>query len=68
MAAVQNLSAIVNQQGGHVLGICPPPSSTLADYVQAFVRYESQEKKTHDEGNPAPDVLTSLAQAFSCGN
>jgi len=66
MTAVQNMSAVVNQRGERVLGICPPPSSTLADYVQAFVRYESQNKKTRDEDNPAPDVLTSLAKEYSC--
>jgi hypothetical protein len=66
MAAVQNMSVIVDQQGGHVLGICPPPSSSLADYVQAFVQYEKQQKKQTDDNNPAPDVLMSLAKSFSC--
>jgi hypothetical protein len=66
MTAVQNMSVIVDQNGAHVLGICPPSSSSLAEYVQAFVRYERGQKKAHDDDNPAPDIVMSLAKKFSC--
>ena len=66
MSAVQNMSVIVDQNGDHPLGICPPSSSSLVDYVQAFVLHEGHRKKTDDDYNPAPDVLMSLAKTFPC--
>ena len=66
MSAVQNMSIIVDQNGEHALRICPPSSSSLADYVQAFVLHERQQKNAGDNDNPAPDVLMSLAKRFPC--
>jgi hypothetical protein len=40
MAAVQDMSTIVDQNGQPLLGICAPSTTSLLDYVRAFVRNE----------------------------
>jgi hypothetical protein len=65
MSAVQNMSALVNEKGKRLLGICPPNDSTLLDFVRIFARYGHKVKR--DE-NVAALAIVGLAQAFPCGS
>ena len=65
MEAVQNMTALSDKRGERFLGICPPPDSTVLDFVRIFV----QRARPEDVGshrNAAAFVLLRLAQAFPC--
>jgi len=64
MSAVQNMSVLVDESGARLLGVCPPPDSTVLDFVKIFVQY-SRKQKTREE-NAAALALPGLAQAFPC--
>jgi hypothetical protein len=66
MSAVQNLSAVVDQDGQPLLGICAPEGTTLIQYVRIFARY-AQHHPEKDTDNAAPLVLRALLEAFPCG-
>lgn len=66
MSAVQNMSAVVDQHGRPLLGICAPAGTTLLQYVRIFARYASRHPD-QDADNPAPLVLHALLDAFPCG-
>jgi hypothetical protein len=66
MAAVQNMSAVVDQDGRPLLGICAPAGTTLIQYVRIFARY-AQRHPEKDSDNAAPLVLHALLDAFPCG-
>lgn len=66
MSAVQNMSALVDERGERLLGICPPTDSTMMDYVRIFVQY-AHGNQTEDYGNAAALVLLGLSEAFPCG-
>lgn len=65
MSAIQNMSAVVDERGERLLGICPPTDSTLMDYVRIFVQY-AHRNQTEDYGNAAALVLLGLSDAFPC--
>ncbi len=65
MAAIQNMTALADERGERLLGICPPPKSTVVDFVRIFV----QHARTEDLGsqkNAAAFALLGLARAFPC--
>jgi hypothetical protein len=65
MAAVQNMTVLADERGKRLLGICPPPDSTVVDFVRIFV----QRARTQDVGsqaNAAAFALLGLARAFPC--
>jgi Rap1a immunity proteins len=66
MSAVQNMSAVVDQDGRPLLGICAPEGTTLIQYVRIFARY-AQRHPEKDSDNAAPLVLRALLDAFPCG-
>jgi hypothetical protein len=66
MSAVQNMSAVVDQDGQPLLGICAPEGTTLIQYVRIFARY-AQRHPEKDTENAAPLVLHALLDAFPCG-
>jgi hypothetical protein len=66
MSAVQNMSAVVDQDGQPLLGICAPEGTTLIQYVRIFARY-AQHHPEKDSDNAAPLVLHALIDAFPCG-
>jgi Rap1a immunity proteins len=66
MSAVQNLSAVVDQDGQPLLGVCAPAGTTLIQYVRIFARY-AQRHPEKDADNAAPLVLNALLEAFPCG-
>lgn len=66
MSAVQNMSAVVDQDGRPLLGICAPAGTTLMQYVRIFARY-AQRHPEKDMDNAAPLVLHALIDAFPCG-
>jgi Rap1a immunity proteins len=65
MSAIQNMTALANERGERLLGICPPPDSTLLDFVRIFV----QRARTEDvraQRNAAAFALPRLAEAYPC--
>jgi len=67
MAAVQNLSVVVDERGRHLLGICAPQDTTLLEYVRIFTRY-AQDHPQETADNPAALALRALLDAFPCGS
>jgi hypothetical protein len=65
VSAIQNMSVLVGERGERLLGICPPPDSTIMDYVRIFVQYAHRHKMKAN-GNPAALALLGLAEAFPC--
>ena len=66
MSAVQNMSAVVDQDGQPLLGICAPAGTTLMQYVRILARYAERHPEK-DADNAAPLVLHALLDAFPCG-
>jgi Rap1a immunity proteins len=65
MEAFQDLSALVDQSGTRLLGVCPPEQGTLLDLVHSFVAYA----RTHRADLPdksAVAVIKALQQAYPC--
>jgi hypothetical protein len=62
MSAVQNMSALVDESGERLLGVCAPPDTTLMDFVRTIV----QHARELEDGNAAAFVLPELAEAFPC--
>jgi Rap1a immunity proteins len=67
MAAVQNLTVIVDEHGRHLLGICAPQDTTLLQYVRIFTRY-AEDHPQEPTDNPAALALRALLEAFPCGS
>lgn len=67
MAAVQNLSVVVDEHGRHLLGVCAPQDATLLQYVRIFTRY-AQDHPQETTDNPAALALRALLEAFPCGS
>jgi hypothetical protein len=67
MSAIQNMSAVVDQDGRPLLGICAPAGTTLIQYVRIFARYAHRHPEK-DTDNAAPQVLHALLDAFPCGS
>jgi hypothetical protein len=65
MAAVQNMSTLVDQRGDHLLGICAPAETTLMQYVQIFVRYVRKNPKELRD-NAAAIAVVAMSDAFPC--
>jgi hypothetical protein len=65
MAAVQDMSTIVDQNGQPLLGVCAPSTTSLLDYVRAFVRSEKSNPASVGK-NAAAHELTALLKAFPC--
>jgi hypothetical protein len=65
MAAVQDMSTIVDQNGQHLLGVCAPSTTSLLDYVRTFVRNEKSNTASAGK-NVAAQELTALLKAFPC--
>jgi Rap1a immunity proteins len=66
MAAVQNLSVVVDENGRHILGICAPRSTSVMQYVRIFARY-AQRHPGQDTDNAAALAVNALLDAFPCG-
>ena len=63
MAAIQNMTALADERGERLLGICPPPNSTVVDFVRIFV----QHARTEDLGsqkNAAAFALLDWPERF----
>lgn len=67
MAAVQNLSVVVDEHGRHPLGVCAPEDTTLLEYVRIFTRYAEEHPQERTD-NPAALALRALLDAFPCGS
>jgi hypothetical protein len=65
MAAVQDMSTIVDQNGQPVLGVCAPSTTSLLDYVRSFVHSEQNNQASAGK-NAAAQELTALLNAFPC--
>ena len=65
MQAVQDFSALADETGKRVLGICPPDQATMLDIVQAFVRYADAQGKDLPD-NAAIAVTQALQSAYPC--
>jgi Rap1a immunity proteins len=66
MSAMQNMSALVDERGERLLGICPSADSTVLDYVRVFVQYAHRNRKEVYE-NAAVLAFLGLSEAFPCG-
>jgi hypothetical protein len=64
MSALQNMAVLVDQHGARLLGLCPPPDSTVLDFVRAYVKYAR--KRASGGENAAAEALPGLARAFPC--
>lgn len=65
MAAVQDMSTIVDQNGQPLLGVCAPSTTSLLDYVKTFVR-KKKNNPANAGKNAAAQELTALLKAFPC--
>lgn len=65
IAAIQNMSVVVDEQGRHLLGVCAPPGTTLMQFVRIFARY-AQRHAREDSDNASALVLRALLNAFPC--
>jgi Ssp1 endopeptidase immunity protein Rap1a len=65
MQAVQDFTALADEKGQRVLGICPPDRATMLDIVQAFVRYADARGKDLPD-NAALAVTQALQSAYPC--
>jgi hypothetical protein len=65
MSAVQNMAVLADQRGERLLGICPPPESTVLDFVRIFVQHAHGED-VGSQSNAAAFALLGLARAFPC--
>jgi hypothetical protein len=66
MAALQNMSVVVDEHGRHLLGVCAPQRTTLLEYVRIFARF-AQKHREQDADNAAALALRALVEAFPCG-
>jgi len=65
MQAMQDLSALADEDGRRIMGACPPERTTLLELIQAFVSYaRSHAGKLPD--NAALAVSRALHEAFPC--
>ena len=66
MAAIQDLSATVEKQGGpSVIGSCIPPDTTRLQIVQAFTRY-ARGRRSELSLRATALVIPALIDAFPC--
>jgi Ssp1 endopeptidase immunity protein Rap1a len=65
MEAFQDLSALVDQNGTRLLGVCPPEQGTLLDLVHAFVAYARAHRADLPDKS-AVAVIRALQQAYPC--
>lgn len=65
MAAIQNMSTVIEQHGNPLLGVCAPSTTSLMQYVRIFVRYAEQHPG-EDADNAAALALRALLDAFPC--
>jgi hypothetical protein len=66
MAAIQNASVLVDNEGKRLLGICAPPEATLLDHVRIFVQYARRHQKDAPD-NAAALAVMALSEAYPCG-
>jgi len=64
MSALQNMAVLVDTHGRRLLGLCPPPDSTVLDFVRVFVR--AGRVGSDDADNAVAAALPGLARAFPC--
>jgi hypothetical protein len=65
MSAIQNMTVLADERGERLLGICPPPDSTVLDFVRIFVQHARTED-VRAQRNAAAFALPRLARAFPC--
>lgn len=66
MAAVQDFTATVEQEGGpSVLGSCVRPETTRLDIVRAFTRY-ARAHRTELDIRATAIIIQALAEAYAC--
>jgi hypothetical protein len=65
MSAVQNLSALVDNNNERLIALCPPTESTTLDFVRVFLR-SARHGDQMGVDNPAVLVLGALTKVFPC--
>jgi Rap1a immunity proteins len=67
MEALQDLSALVDQNGTRVLGVCPPQQGRLLDLVRSFVAYADSHPINLPK-NSAAAAVRALQQVYPCAD
>jgi Rap1a immunity proteins len=66
LAAIQDLTPMVDKAGKRVLGICPPENVRLTQLIRVFVAYSQRTPGRLHE--PASKIaLEAWVEAFPCG-
>jgi hypothetical protein len=65
MSAVQNLSALVDNNNERLIALCPPTESTTLDFVRVFLRSAGHSDQMGVD-TPAVLVLRALTKVFPC--
>jgi hypothetical protein len=65
MEAFQDLTALVDQNGTRLLGVCPPEQGTLLDLVHSLVTYARAHRADLPDKS-AVAVIKALQQAYPC--
>ena len=63
--AVQDLSVLVDQKSGRLLGVCAPETTTLLDYIRTLVQYANRNPITGKQ-NAGAFAIAALNEAFPC--
>jgi hypothetical protein len=64
LSAVQDLS-VYRENNNMLLGVCPPPESSLTQYIRIFVEYARKHPATLHE-NASYIATLALREAFPC--
>jgi hypothetical protein len=65
MEAMQDMSVLVDENGGRLIGSCPPEDTTLLQLVQTFVRY-ARGHSGELQDKPSVVVIRALHGAYPC--
>lgn len=65
VAAIQDLSVLVDQNSSRLLGVCAPETTTLLDYVRTLVQYAKRNPITGRQ-NAGAFAVAALNEAFPC--
>lgn len=65
LAAIQDMSVLVDQHSVRLLGVCAPETTTLLDYVRILVQYANHNPITGKQ-NAGAFAVAALNEAFPC--
>jgi Rap1a immunity proteins len=65
MQGMQDLSVLADENGGRIMGACPPEQMTTLQLIQLFVRYASTHR-SELPGNAVVTVFRALGEAYPC--